>query len=158
MLVPVFFIFGQPDEGVKIYDPEADAAIEVKMAVTNAKSMEKNVLVMIGFNECPWCIKLNKYVLEDPQIDSLINANYIWIKVNYSKENKNLDIMKDLDFPQRMGFPVIVILNKQGNRIHTQNTWYLEEGKSYDKKKLMNFLKEWNVDAMKESSYKDYQK
>ena len=60
--------------------------------------------------------------------------------VNYSKENKNLAEMKKLEFPQRFGFPVFVILDSNGKRIHTQNSSYLEEGDGYSKKKVIDFL------------------
>jgi hypothetical protein len=46
-----------------------------------------------------------------------------------------------LGYPQRFGYPVFVILNGDGERIHTQNSEYLENGKgSYDKNKVQSFL------------------
>lgn len=61
--------------------------------------------------------------------------------------------MADLGFPQRFGFPVVVILDRNGNRIHTQNTAYLEKEKSYDKKVMMEFLKQWSPVALDPESY-----
>jgi hypothetical protein len=77
----------------------------------------------------------------------LIKADYEYIFINYSQENKNMDIMSELGNPQRFGFPVLVILDNRGNRIHTQNTAYLEENKSYSEKKLRGFLLNWNPRA-----------
>jgi len=110
---------------------------------------------MIGGNWCSWCLKFNKQVLQDKQLDSAVSANYVFYHLNYSKENKNLDILKTYGFPQRFGFPVFVILDANGNRIHTQNSAYLEEGKGYSKSKIMEFLDNWSPNAHKADNYKE---
>jgi thioredoxin-related protein len=147
----------QAQEKPNIYDPLADAGEEVQMAIKQAASEDKNVLLMVGGNWCPWCVRLHGFMLEDSAIDSTLQSNYVWVKVNYSKENKNLDLLKQLQFPQRMGFPVMVILDREGNRLHTQNTWYLEKEKSYDRDKILSFLKDWGPAALDINNYKDYQ-
>jgi hypothetical protein len=73
--------------------------------------------------------------------------------VNYSKENKNLPLLKELEFPQRFGFPCLVVINKDGKRIHTQDTSYLESGEGYDPKKVLGFLNSWSVKALDPSAY-----
>jgi len=146
-LLTSFYMFGQNEE-VKVYDPQADAAADVKNALDKAAKENKNVLIMLGGNWCPWCIKLNKYIHADAEIDSLINADYVWIKVNYSKENKNPELLKEWGNPQRFGFPVLLVLDKNGKRLHTQDSGLLEEDKSYDRKKLTGFLRNWNVSAV----------
>ena len=156
LLVVLLGATAYSQETARIYDPEADAAAEVEQAIRLAGLEDKHVLVMVGGNWCSWCRRLNAFILEDQQIDSLIQAEYIWVKVNYSKENKNLDLLEDLGLPQRMGFPVMVILDEEGKRLHTQNSWYLEEDKSYSKDKLMSFLNEWTAGALDPKNYKDY--
>lgn len=137
----------------KIYDPEINASEVISEAIVSAKENNKHVYVMIGFNACPWCLRLHKFIHNDQQIDSLLQANYELIYVNYSKENKNPEVMEQFGFPQRFGFPVIVILDQEGNRIHTQNTAYLEQEKSYDRKKLLGFIKDWSPVAVDKSTY-----
>ncbi|MEZ5199543.1 MAG: hypothetical protein R2764_25155 [Bacteroidales bacterium] len=83
-----------------------------------------------------------------------MKANYIFQLLNYSKENKNLDILAGLEYPQRFGFPVIVILDSEGNRLHTQNSAYLEKEKSYDEKLMVEFLKQWSPAALNPENYK----
>jgi hypothetical protein len=73
--------------------------------------------------------------------------------LNYSRENKNLDILADLGYPQRFGFPVLVVLDAEGKRIHTQNSAYLEQEKSYSKEKVFEFLKQWIPAAIDPASY-----
>jgi hypothetical protein len=90
---------------------------------------------------------------EHPAIDSLLQADYVVLKVNFSKENRNPEAMQFLGFPQRFGFPVLVILDGNGNRIHTQNTAYLEQDQSYHPKEIISFLKAWNRNAIDPDSY-----
>ncbi len=138
---------------VSIYNPEADAKADINAAVAKATSENKHVLLQVGGNWCPWCVKLHKLFHADATIDSLLKADYIYVMVNYSKENKNLPVLKELGFPQRFGFPVLVILDRTGKRIHTQDTGLLEAGDGYDPKKILGFLKGWTVAALDPKNY-----
>lgn len=144
--------FSQQEE--KIYRADADAANDLKNAIAQAQLENKHVLVQVGGNWCPWCLKLDHFSETDADIKQSIQNNYVRILINYSKENKNLPIMKQLDFPQRFGFPVLVILDQNGNRIHTQSTGYLEQDKAYNKKEVISFLKLWSPDALNPEHYK----
>lgn len=124
----------------KPYNPAANAVVDISNAIKQAKHSDKHVILMIGGNWCSWCIKFNKFILKDAQLDSAVNANFIFYHLNYSKENKNLDILAKYGYPQRFGFPVFIVLDGNGNRIHTQNSAYLEEGKGYSKEKVLEFF------------------
>ena len=147
-------VFSQKAEN-KIYNPEANVQEDIELAIKQAINKNKNVMLIIGGNWCPWCVRLHKFIDDNTSVDSLLTANYVVVDVNYSKENKNLVLLRKLKFPQRFGFPVIVILNQKGEQIHTQNTAYLEKEKSYSVKKLSEFFKNWSPTALDISSYKD---
>ncbi len=138
-------------EPVKIYNPLADAKAEVTAATILAKAEGKRVFLQIGGNWCPWCLRFNKLVHEDATLDSLLKANYEVVKVNYSKENTNSTFLATLDYPQRFGFPVFVILDGDGKRIHTQDSGLLEDGLGYGQKKVATMLTMWSVDAMRKT-------
>ncbi len=82
-----------------------------------------------------------------------MKADYVFTLLSTSKEKKNLDILADLDYPQRFGFPVMVILDQEGNRIHTQNSVFLEKEKSYNEKVVARFLKQWSPAAVDPKNY-----
>jgi uncharacterized protein YyaL (SSP411 family) len=136
-------------EPVQIYNPDANAREDIASAVKQAKAENKHVLLQIGGNWCPWCVKLHGLEAGDPQIDSLLKADYIRVLVNIprEKEKRDMELMASLDNPQRFGFPVLVVLNQDGRRIHTQDSWYLEQDKTYDREKLVHFFKMWNFKA-----------
>ncbi|MCL4639553.1 MAG: thioredoxin family protein, partial [Olivibacter sp.] len=134
--------------------PEADAQSEIQAAVEKAKKERKHVFIQIGGNWCVWCLRFNELVTGNDTLKNYIQRNYEVVHVNYSKENKNEAVLASLEYPQRFGFPVFVILNEKGNRIHTQNSAYLEEGKGHSAKKVLEFLENWSPTALDPKSYK----
>jgi uncharacterized protein YyaL (SSP411 family) len=138
---------------VKVYNPKADAKADLSKALLEARKENKHVFVQIGGNWCPWCIMMHKFYTSDKQIDSIMRADYVRLMVNYSRENKNMDLMERFGFPQRFGFPVIVILDSTGKVLHIQNTEYLEQGHGYNKKRFVEFLKNWSVEALEPKQY-----
>ncbi len=138
----------------KIYNPSADAAADIEVAIKKAATENKFVLLQGGGNWCRWCIEFARFCKADKQIDSLINSNFVWYHLNYSKENENKPVFAKYGYPQRFGFPVFIILNSKGERMHTQNSAYLEDGKkSYDKEKVMEFLEAWSPKALEPAQY-----
>ncbi|OFY09366.1 MAG: hypothetical protein A2X11_02150 [Bacteroidetes bacterium GWE2_42_24] len=137
----------------QVYNPNADAAAELKAAINLAQDSAKHVLIIIGGNWCSWCLKFNNYIHDDLQIDSLLRNDFVVVKVNYSKEQKNLPLLKRFDYPQRFGFPVFLILNGKGELLHTQDSGLLESGSGYDKKKVTNFLRLWSPKALDPKKY-----
>ena len=138
-------VFSQDMAKFNLYKPEENAKAEIAKAVKEAKASGKNVLIEIGGNWCIWCARFNDFVHNDKSLDSLVNSNYVIYHLNHSKENKNTKLLAKYKFPQRFGFPVFLILNDEGDLIHTQSSWYLEDGKkSYDKEKVTAFFSDWS--------------
>ena len=139
-----------------LYKPEEKAEAELAHAIAEAKKTGKHVFVQIGGNWCIWCARFHEYIANDKQLDSLVNANYVVYHLNYSKENYNVKLLTKYKFPQRFGFPVFLVLDADGNLIHTQNSWYLEDGKtSYDREKVKTFFSEWSPKVFDPSQYKE---
>jgi thioredoxin-related protein len=141
-------------QAVKIYNPDADAKAEVAAAVAKAALEGKHVFIQIGGNWCPWCVRFHKMVAENTKLDSLLHANYEVVKVNYSKENYNKEILASFGFPQRFGFPVFVILDEKGNVLHTQDSGYLEQDKGYNPESVERLFINWSVLTMKQAAEK----
>lgn len=138
----------------KLYNPAADATADIEMAVKKAGAEKKFVLLQGGGNWCKWCIEFARFAKGDTQIDSLINSSFVWYHLNYSKENENLPVFAKYGYPQRFGFPVFIILNEKGERVHIQDSALLEDGKSsYSKEKVLAFLNGWTPRALDPSQY-----
>jgi thioredoxin-related protein len=139
---------------VRIYDPEADASMGIAAAVKAAAKQHKHVLILAGGNWCSWCIEFNRFIYSNESIDSLLQKCFVLYHLNYSKENQNLPVFAKYGYPQRFGFPVFIILDSTGTRIHTQDSEYLQQGKGYSKEKVMDFLLQWTPQALTPSLYK----
>ncbi len=139
----------------KLYDPNADAAKELKAAIRNAAISGKHVLVQVGGNWCRWCLKIDSLFKNNTKIDSVLKADYVFVRVNYSKENKNLSILKEFGYPQRFGFPVLLVLDGKGKKLHTQDSGFLESGDRHDPEKVLTFLRIWNRKALDPKQYQE---
>lgn len=149
-------VFGQDMSAEKkLYNPADDAKVEITNAVKKAANEDKHVLLQLGGNWCGWCKLFDKKVTTNDTLRNAMNKNYVVYHVNYSKENRNEDVLASLGYPQRFGFPVFVILDGKGNRLHTQNSAYLEEGKGHSTKKILEFFRNWSPTAVDAKSYKN---
>ena len=133
---------------VKVYDESIDAMEQIQQAVEEARASGRYVMCQVGGNWCPWCVLFAKFAQTDSVIAPLMEENYVYIHVNYSKGNKNLEAMKFLGNPGRFGYPVFVVLNEKGEPIHIQESESLEEGKGYSSMRVEKFLRLWNRKAV----------
>ena len=162
MIMRLLFIFvlfcslrATAADSTRLYNPYANAEKDVAAALVKAKKEKKHVLLQIGGNWCVWCYRFNSFLQMDSTLKKILDNNYIVYHLNYSPENKNLDYLKKLGFPQRFGFPVLVVLDANGNRLHTQDSSQLEKGYGYDKDKVKSFLMNWAPAALDEVFYRE---
>ncbi|WP_246048084.1 thioredoxin family protein [Leptospira ilyithenensis] len=74
-----------------------------------AEKENKNLIVLFGADWCPDCKALDR-MLVSPEIKSLIQKNYIILKVDVGRFDKNLDLDEKLGHPIGKGIPALVIL------------------------------------------------
>ena len=124
------------------FDPARDPKHDVAAAIATAKSQGNRVIVDVGGEWCSWCHILDRFIADNPDIGALIGERYVWVKVNYSKENKNQAFLSR--WPKVAGYPHLFVLDADGKLVHSQDTSALESGRSYDKPKVLAFLKRWS--------------
>ena len=123
------------------FDPTRDAAADVATATAAAKAQRKRVIVDVGGEWCPWCHILDRFVANNADVKKLVDDHYVWVKVNWSPQNKNEALLSR--WPKVVGYPHIFILDGDGKLVHSQNTAELEAPKDYDKPKMLAFLKQF---------------
>ena len=161
-LFPIFFLlfsilsFGQ--EKPQPYNENANAREDIKQAVVVAKKDNKHVLIQFGGNWCPWCIKFHALINSDHTLDSLVKADYVYVLANVPREKAKRDftLFQEYDYPNRFGYPVFVVLDGNGKKLHIQDSGILEHcvGKGYDTTKVVTFFKMWNTKALNPANYK----
>ena len=136
----------------RVYDTTINHRPQIDEALAKANaSDDKFVICQVGGNWCPWCLRFADFITKDAEIADVIANNFIYIHVNYlrsDKSDKAKALMTRLNNPQRFGFPVFVVLDKNGNVMHTQDSSFLESGENYDKQKVLRFLNNWTPSAV----------
>jgi thioredoxin-related protein len=127
---------------VHTYDPARNADQDIKDAVAEAGRTGKRVLLEVGGEWCIWCHIMDGYFEKHPELLALREKNFIMVKINFSEENKNEQVLSR--YPAVKGYPHIFVLERDGKLLQSQDTGKLEEGKSYNLDKFTAFLKEWS--------------
>jgi len=134
LLIPVSY-------GQDLFDPKRDAAKDIAAAVKLAGKQNKRILLDVGGNWCGWCKKLDKFFKTDAEAAAILKKSYIVVKINYSQENENKELLSK--YPAIQGYPHLFVLDKKGKLIHSQNTGDLETGDHHDSVKVNTFLKKF---------------
>ena len=152
------FLAGAQEGLKKVYDGNLNQLTQIDQAVKQAKAESKFVVCQVGGNWCPWCLRFADFITKDAEIAKLVKDNFVYIHVDYSpkefkddpaRKERSEKMMKRLDNPGRFGYPVFVVLDEKGKVIHIQDSSFLEEGKGYDKAKVVRFFKNWTPKAVR---------
>ncbi|MDH6253995.1 thioredoxin-related protein [Chryseobacterium sp. H1D6B] len=128
----------------KPYNPKADAQKDINTLIAKAKKEGKNIMIQAGGNWCIWCLRFNQFVQTTPELKTVVDKNYLYYHLNYSPDNKNEKIFAQYDNPgDKYGYPVFIVLDKNGKLIHVQQSDVLEEGKGYNTEKVKEFFNQW---------------
>ena len=127
---------------VHTYDPARNADQDIKDAIMEAKRTGQRILLEVGGQWCIWCHYMDEFFEKHTELLALREKNFIMVKINFSEENKNEQVLAR--YPPVKGYPHIFVLDRDGKLLHSEDTSVLEEGKSYNLERFMNFLKEWS--------------
>src|SRR3990172_5311081 len=108
------------------FDPQRDPEKDLKAAVTLAAKSGQRILLVVGGEWCIWCRKLDKFFQDNKDVSELLQVNYVVVKVNWSKENRNDKFLGR--YPTTKGYPPLFVLDSGGKLLHSQDTGELETG------------------------------
>ena len=137
----------------KVYDESIDPIEQIDQALAKARAEGKFVIAQVGGNWCPWCLRFAAFMEADSAISQVVEQNFVYIHVNYhprkSKDNvRAQQMLMRLGNCGRFGYPVMVVLDQEGQVVHIQDSSYLEEGKGYNKDKVLSFFNHWTPAAV----------
>jgi len=135
----------------KVYNEQINPMEQVDQAIIQASAEGKFVICQVGGNWCPWCLRFADFITNDSTINSVIEKNFVYIHVNYHPRKAGevgAALMKRFN-NAGLGFPVLVVLDEQGNVLHLQDSGYLEEGKGYNREKVLRFFQNWTPAAVR---------
>jgi protein disulfide-isomerase len=106
---------------------------DYQKAVDTAKTGNKNLLLdFTGSDWCPWCIKMDKEVLDTKQFQDYADKNLVLMVVDFPQtkqlpqkvQDQNSDLQKKYAVE---GFPTFVLVDKDG-KVLGQQVGYLDGG------------------------------
>lgn len=127
------------------FDPARDAARDLRTAQALAKAQGKRVLVDVGGEWCAWCHIMDRFFDANPELRAQRDANFVWVKVNYSSANRNAALLSR--WPNVAGYPHLFVLDAAGTLLRSQDTGELEEGQGYSRERFAAFLERWSPPA-----------
>jgi len=141
MIMSTFSLLAQTVDSLPKFDPARNPNDDLRAAIELARNTNKRIILDVGGEWCIWCHRIDAFIYNADEIKSLLEENFIVLKINYSKENKNEKFL--LQYPQVAGYPHFFVLDEEGKLLHSQNTGELEKNKDYDKDKFIEFLSKW---------------
>ncbi len=162
LLFALFFTCEKPQTNKnssqnEIFNPDANAKLDIQQAIQKANLENKNVLLMFGGNWCPWSHRLYTLFSQNDSVKTTLDSNYVVVLVDLGRRNKNMDIDSLYGQPNKLGFPALVVLDGAGQQIHTQETGALElteeNVKGHDPQKVIAFLRKWRPTELSKIFY-----
>ena len=114
---------------------EARWLSDFNKAAEQAKTENKNLLLdFTGSDWCPWCIRMDKEVLNTKEFKDYADKNLVLMLVDFPQgkqlpqkvQDQNTDLQKKFGAD---GFPTFILLDKDG-KVLGQQVGYLEGGPS----------------------------
>ena len=124
----------------KPYNENEDGYAEISKLILKAQKERKNIMIQAGGNWCIWCLRFDNFVNNTPELKQLVEENFIYYHLNFSPKNKNERAFAKYGTDQKIGYPYFVILDKDGKKLHIQESGILEEGEGYSVEKVKAFL------------------
>lgn len=142
-LIISFPVFAQTEKSKTLFDPARNPFDDLKITIDEAGKSNKRIILDVGGEWCIWCHRIDAFMNSSEEIKSLLDENFIVLKINFSKENKNEKFLSQ--YPTIEGYPHFFVLEKDGSLLHSQNTGELEKDKDYDNGKFLAFLNKWKA-------------
>jgi thioredoxin 1 len=133
----------------QLYKADANAAQDIRQALTAASKQHKNVLLDFGGNWCLDCHVLDN-AFQQPRIAPLLNSNYIVVHVDVGKYDKNLDLAKKYHVDLEKGVPSLAVLDAMEKVLYA--TGDFERARVMSEEDVIQFLEKWKPVAAGNSS------
>lgn len=124
-----------------LFHPDRDPFQDLQVARARAVQENKNILIELGADWCVWCHRLDSFIRSHPDLHLLRSRQYVHVRVHVGDGETASEICRHL--PAFEGIPHYFVYNAEGKLLHSQHTSLLEEGESYNYKKVWEFLAMW---------------
>jgi len=125
-----------------IYDEKADAPKQVAAAIAEASRSGRRVVLAFGANWCPDCHALDAQ-MHKPELASMIEKNFLVVKVDMGRMDKNVDLARKYGVPIRRGIPAMAVLDPQGKLLYAQDQGQFANARHMSFESIQEFFVKW---------------
>lgn len=126
---------GQP------YNDAADVKAEVRHALREADASHKPVLLIFGANWCEDCQALDQALKRAPSAE-LIAREFLVVKVDVGKFDRNQDVVVTYGNPTKGGIPAAVILSADSRVLYATRAGELADARRMGDDGIYRFFKQ----------------
>ena len=129
----------------QVYDERADARKDIRAAIAQASHAgqpAKHIAVIFGANWCFDCRILDQQ-MHQGELSQLIERNYIVVKVDVGRMDKNIEVSSKYDVPIKNGIPAVAILDARGKLLFTQDQGQFADARHMSPESIQAFFEQW---------------
>jgi protein disulfide-isomerase len=125
-----------------IYDEKADAHEQISAAISEATHAHKNIVLDFGANWCGDCHALDS-AMQKPDLAALIAKNFVVVRVDVGRMNKNQDLAEKYHIPLKKGIPALAVLDPAGKLLYAQEQGQFEDARHMSYEAIKAFFEQW---------------
>lgn len=141
-LILALLVAGAAPASQPIYNEQADAASDIRSALRQASRQHKNVVLVFGANWCGDCHALDRQ-MHQPALASLIARNYVVVKIDVGRFDKNAALAARYHVPLERGIPALAVLDRRGKLLHAQEQGEFADARQMEGAAFQKFFAQW---------------
>lgn len=128
------------------YDESANAPQDLQRAFDTAAKTKRPVLVVFGANWCGDCKALD-LALKAPANAALMDKEFIVVKVDVGKFDRNLDVVESTGVTIKKGIPAAAVLSPQQKLLYATQAGELANARKMSETGVHDFFAQVVADA-----------
>ena len=129
-----------------LYDEKADAHQQVAAALDEASKGHKNIILIFGANWCPDCHALDDN-MHKAELAALIEKNFVVVKIDVGRMDKNVDVARKYAVPVRRGIPALAVLDSKGKVLYAMDQGQFADARHMSYETIVSFFRQWKPKA-----------
>jgi len=125
-----------------LYDERADASSDVRASIRKASRQHKNIVLVFGANWCADCHALDRQ-MHEPELAALIEKDFVVVKIDVGRFDKNLDLGGKYHVPIERGIPALAVLDPRGKLLCAQDQGQFADARRMDYQAFKTFFERW---------------
>lgn len=136
----VFFLFSFTLSSYLFCSKQSDIILsQYETSLAKANSQNRKLIVLFGADWCPDCRALDG-IFADPETKILLDTQFVVMKVDVGRFDKNLGLNDRLGNPIQNGIPSLVVVSPNGEIITSTKGGEFSNASKMTKEQVLEYL------------------